>query len=192
MYWKPWCGGQGLRELIRMGEGDWVMREAASAPWFTGITITQFHAEKAGNINNFNYRWSTGYLQTEHISGISSVLGDMMLLQTGEVLRVMPCMPKNLNTAFYNLRAPGAFLLSGEMRDGEAAYIVIESLAGCELKLANPWSGQKVRLIDASNNVVLIESSEAVVSLPTRTGLILVCDRAEKPIDSFNKKTFED
>lgn len=179
---KPWCGGQGLRELVRMGEGDWVLREAA----------TPCPADNVVNVNNFNYRWSSGFLQTEHICGMNSVLGDMFVLQTGDVLRVMPCMPKDMNAAFYNLRAPGAFLLSGEMRDGESAYIVIESLAGCELKLANPWPGQKVRLIDASNNIVLIECSDAVVSLPTWTGLILVCDRAEKPIESFNKKTFED
>lgn len=179
---KPWCGGQGLRELVRMGEGEWVMREAA----------TPVPDENGGNINNFNYRWSAGYLQPEHICGMSSVLGDMLLLQTGDVLRIMPCMPKNITAAFYNLRAPGAFLLSGEMREGEIAYVIIESLAGCELKMANPWQQQKIRLKNAITNAVLSETADATVSLQTTPALMLICERVAHPIESFNIIKYED
>jgi hypothetical protein len=123
---------------------------------------------------------------------MSSVLGDMLLLHTGDVLRVMPCMPKNITAAFYNLRAPGAFLLSGEMRNGEIAYVIIESLAGGELTLANPWPEQTIRLRNAGSNAVVCESSAAQVAFSTTPALILICERTAHPIESFNIIQYED
>ena len=83
-------------------------------------------------------------------------------------------------------------MLAGEMRDEEIAYVVIESLAGCILKLANPWPGHEMRFRNATTKEILIESIETQISVPTGTGMVLVCDRSCKPFESYKFITIED
>ena len=42
------------------------------------------------------------------------------------------------------LRAQGALLVTAERRDGRTAYVLIESEAGADCQLVNPWPGEEV------------------------------------------------
>jgi alpha-L-fucosidase 2 len=70
-----------------------------------------------------------------------------MLLQsfTG-VLRVFPVWPKERDASFGNLRAYGAFLVSGTLRSGRVQELTILSEKGRDCILANPWPGQSLVL----------------------------------------------
>ena len=47
---------------------------------------------------------------------------------------------------FSRLRAQGAFLVTAERRGGRTAYVLIESEAGGDCRLVNPWPEQKVAI----------------------------------------------
>jgi hypothetical protein len=61
-------------------------------------------------------------------------------------IRVFPVWPRNQPASFGRLRAPGAFLVSGEIRNGEIGPVEIESERGRTCRLVNPWPGRSVVL----------------------------------------------
>ena len=61
------------------------------------------------------------------------------------VIRVFPAWPKEWDAAF-SLLARGAFLVSSCMQGGKIEYVRIESQAGGECRLRNPWPGATVTL----------------------------------------------
>jgi len=167
---KPWCGGQGILEIIRLGKAE----EALAAARWSG-----------NNTNGLVFSWSSPYLQADHGPGMCSVLSDMLLLGVGGVLRVFPCFPKRVPAAFHSLRAPGAFLVSAEKRGEEVDYVLVKSLAGSDLSLANPWPGEALRIRDLSSREEVAATDEGVVRLPTQPGQELVVDRPSTPYESI-------
>ena len=71
-----------------------------------------------------------------------------MLLQSHEgVMRVFPAWPREKPARFARLRAPGAFLVTSELNDGEVRSIIVESERGRPCRLQHPWAaGQAVLL----------------------------------------------
>ena len=61
------------------------------------------------------------------------------------VIRVFPAWPKEWDAAF-TLLARGAFLVSSSMKAGKIEFVRIESQAGGECRLRNPWPGATVTL----------------------------------------------
>jgi len=61
------------------------------------------------------------------------------------VIRVFPAWPKEWDAAF-TLLARGAFLVGSSMKAGKIEYVRIESQAGGECRLRNPWPGATVSL----------------------------------------------
>jgi len=111
-------------------------------------------------------------------------LSDMLLLGVGGVLRVFPCFPRRVPAAFHSLRAPGAFLVSAEKRGEEVDYVLVKSLAGRDLSIANPWPGEEMRIRDLAGGEEVAATSEEVVRLPTKPGQELVLDRRSVPYES--------
>jgi alpha-L-fucosidase 2 len=84
--------------------------------------------------------------------GIENVAGFLaineMLLQSHEgVIRLFPVWPKDLDARFGGLRAVGALLASGEMKDGVVRGVTIHSEKGRDCTVQNPWPGQSIRLV---------------------------------------------
>jgi hypothetical protein len=173
---QAWCGGQGVRELIRMGEVEAVRRAAAYTP--SNVPTT----------NALTHNWMSHYLQTEHAMGMCSVPVEMLVLQTGDVLRVLPCFPADVTAAFHGLRVPGAFLVSGEKRGALLDYLIIESLAGGTLRLANPWPGMTARVRDADSHRGIVLSDEGELLIPTVPNQLLILDQPAVPYESFEMR----
>ena len=55
------------------------------------------------------------------------------------VLRVFHAWPKEMDAAFENLRAEGAFLVSARLRNGAVEFVEITSEQGRQCTLENPW-----------------------------------------------------
>ena len=59
------------------------------------------------------------------------------------MIHVFPAWPKEWN-ARYRLAARGAFVVASSFRGGRIEYVVIESQAGSECRLRNPFDGAAV------------------------------------------------
>jgi hypothetical protein len=61
------------------------------------------------------------------------------------ILRLFPAWPREWDASF-RLLARGAFVVSGWMQRGKAGPVGLESLAGAECRLRNPWGESAVAL----------------------------------------------
>ena len=165
-----WCGGQGIREIIRLGRAD---EAATAARWQPGE-----------HTNGLTHSWSSFFLQADHGPGMCSVLSDMLLLAPGGVLRVFPCFPASIPAAFHSLRGPGAFLVSAEKRGERIDYVILQSLAGNALRIANPWPGERARLRDLETRELRLVSEAEVLTLPTIAGQRLILDCETRPYET--------
>lgn len=67
------------------------------------------------------------------------------------------------------LRAQGAFLVTAERRDGRTAYVLIESEAGVDCQLVNPWPGEAVA-VECGDEPVRHAVDGKVISFGTQPG----------------------
>jgi len=82
----------------------------------------------------------------ENCSGVPATINEMLLQTHAGVTRVFPVWPRDKNARFGRLRTEGAFLVSGELHDGEVTGLLIESEKGRECMLQNPWPGRGLQL----------------------------------------------
>ncbi|MCI0621255.1 MAG: hypothetical protein L0387_06255 [Acidobacteria bacterium] len=119
-------------------------------------------------------------------SGIfATTLNEMCLQSHVGKIRVFPAAPEDW-TARFTLRASGAFMVTSESVKGDVRYVNIESLAGGDCMVVNPWSSV-ARLRQASSGKVLIEGSLAEFHFRTEPGQIYLLDRKDKPIENFER-----
>jgi hypothetical protein len=71
----------------------------------------------------------------------------MLCMGHQDVLRVFQAWPKEMDAAFENLRAEGAFLVSSHLRGGVVEYLRIVSERGRKCTIENPWPGRQVTVI---------------------------------------------
>jgi hypothetical protein len=106
-------------------------------------------AYKNGGVlaNRMTLREGPQALDAERLGRASQAL-HLALLQSnppapGEepVLHVFPAWPKEWS-ASYTLLARGSFLISASIQDGRVAFVELESQAGAECRLRNPFDGE--------------------------------------------------
>jgi hypothetical protein len=101
--------------------------------------------------NRLRMREGPGTLDAEHLGGGTETLHDALLQAVAPapggqtVIHVFPAWPKEWN-AQYTLLARGAFLVSSSMRGGRVEFVELESQAGGECRLRNPWGEAEVDL----------------------------------------------
>jgi len=99
--------------------------------------------------------------------GLSAFAMNEVLLQSHHgVLRIAPAVAKSWSGTF-RLRAEGGFMVAADFRDGQVRLAEIESLAGGECVLANPWSGPWVV---RERSRVLAEGRGPVIRFATKPG----------------------
>jgi len=118
---------------------------------FRALAPERATAYKGGGVlaNRMTLREGPQALDAERLGRASEAL-HLALLQSnppapGEdpVIHVFPAWPKEWN-ARYRLAARGAFIVSSSCREGKIEYVVIESQAGSECRLRNPFDGAAV------------------------------------------------
>jgi hypothetical protein len=83
------------------------------------------------------------------------------------IIRVFPAWPKEWD-ASYTLLARGAFLITSSMRQGQIGFVEIESQAGAECRLRNPWREGEVTLYRDGKKSENLQGS--LLRFPTRQG----------------------
>lgn len=66
----------------------------------------------------------------EHLTTVPATVNEMLLQGYEGVIRLFPCWDKNMNAAFENLRADGAFLVSASLENKKVSSLKIRSLRG--------------------------------------------------------------
>lgn len=97
--------------------------------------------------NRLRLREGPGAIDAEHICAMSGWVHDALLANVAAdvsapaappVLRVFPAWPRDWDAEF-RLAAPGAFVILATQRAGRVVEVRVESLAGAELRLVDPW-----------------------------------------------------
>lgn len=95
------------------------------------------------------------------------------------VLRMFAAWPRQWDAAF-RLLARGGFLVASSMKSGDIKFVEIESLAGEECKLRNPWPQGAVSLFREGRKAEDLE--EPLLQFPTYPGeMIVVVPRGVDP-----------
>ncbi|MDD5705374.1 MAG: glycoside hydrolase N-terminal domain-containing protein, partial [Kiritimatiellae bacterium] len=91
---------------------------------------------------------STHCVQVDTPLMMSMFLNEMLLQSYDGVIRVFPAAPAGDGAlCFHSLRAQGGFLVSSERRQNRVPYVVIRSLLGNEVRIRNPFTGEKDRAV---------------------------------------------
>jgi hypothetical protein len=157
---KPWCGGQGILEILRIGEVEEAFKRAR---WL------ETHPE-----NGFVYQPQVGFIQVDHGPGMCRVLADMMLLSFDGVVHLFPGIPPAVPARFLSLRAPGGFLLTAEKRGATVDYVLVEPTVEGLFQMVSPWQ-ETATVTDLQMNGVVTTSEGGLlkaVLLPGRRYLI--------------------
>lgn len=103
-----------------------------------------------------------------------SIITINMMLCMGhqDVLKVFKVWPKDWDAKFANIRTFGAFLVSSEFKNGKVQFVRIQSEAGRDCTIQNPWDDQKVQLI--RNNKVAEELSGKRLTFKTNKDEVII------------------
>jgi len=80
----------------------------------------------------------------ENFSTVPNTINEMLCMGHDGILRIFPVWPKDKDASFHDLRAYGAFLVSGELKNGDIKYVNIFSEKGKICRFKNPWPGKEV------------------------------------------------
>ncbi|MFH1732273.1 MAG: hypothetical protein ABIF82_11575 [Planctomycetota bacterium] len=114
--------------------------------------------------------------QLENVSGIPSVINEMLMQSYEDVIRIFPDWPAGRDARFGQLRADGAFLVSSELKGGQVQYVTIHSEKGRPCVIQNPWPGRAVSIQSAGEEPQTATGD--TISLPTDPGqtITLSCE----------------
>lgn len=90
----------------------------------------------------------------ENCSIIPNTINEMALQSNKNIMRFFPCWDKSIDCEFKNLRANGAFLVSGSMKNGKIGEITVESEKGEKLCYINPVTSEKIALPTKEGEII--------------------------------------
>lgn len=163
--------------LARMGDGD------------TALEMIRNHLRAYVNINGFSGIFDTripglgdyarGKPQQEGKwlpnmesgSGLGAAIGELLLHSPGGIIRVFPAIPTTWpDAAFATLRAQGAFLVTAQRRRGRTEWVRLDSLAGTDCRLVEPWPGERSAVCAADGSLHAHTVVDGVITFATQPG----------------------
>ncbi len=129
-----WLDGNGMNSFYPA---------AARVGYDPEVILSQLRSmiKRVGSPNGFTVGNPHGI---ENCSIVPNTINMMLCMAHQNVLRIFPVWPKNKDARFSDLRMWGAFLVSGELKDGQVQYVRIRSERGKPCIVQNPWPGDKV------------------------------------------------
>jgi hypothetical protein len=123
----------------------------------------------------------------EPMSIMGAALNEALLQSNEKKIRIFPAVPNGWAPAF-KLRARGAFIVSSEMReDGTIPGILIESLAGNDCSIVNPWNEAKVSVLRIDGDRSRVEykiRDKVLIEFRTLPGALYLISPEEKEAGS--------
>ena len=135
--------------------------------------------------NRLDQREGVQTTNAQRLGRVADTLQTALLQSVGAgparepVIRVFPAWPREWDATF-TLLARGAFLVGSSMKAGKIEYVRIESQAGGECRLRNPWPDTTVTL--CRDNGQGEDLSGPLLTFPTRRGETIVVT-ASQPFD---------
>ena len=115
-----------------------------------------------------NFMFLTGGGGTEDFAIVPATISAMFVQSYQTNIHVFPNWPMDQDASFGNLNACGGFLVSSEVKEGKVSYVKIQSTAGQECPIVNPWPGALVRVASDKQNRGNL--SGGVLKFPTQMG----------------------
>ena len=148
-----WCGGQGIAEILRLGE---IEKAFTAARWPEQFPPNGFVV-------------SPPFMQADHAPGMCRVLADFLVLEMGGVLHLFYGIPRAVPARFFALRAPGGFVLTAEKRGELPDYLLVHPTATATLRLANPWP-EEAMVTDLQDGTAVARSCERTLTVELKQG----------------------
>ncbi|NQT41536.1 MAG: hypothetical protein HQ581_28865, partial [Planctomycetes bacterium] len=148
-----------------------VARARLSLPDSAGFMRETFQSRLKPNGTMGINRVGSGINRAGHYTeqfAASMAVSELLLQSVGDVIRIFPAWPEDLDAAFTDLRAQGGFLVSAKQSGGKIAALEITSTVGGKLRLLSPWPTIKVRT--RSGEKVLKADARGVVEIETTAG----------------------
>jgi hypothetical protein len=145
-----------------------------------GIAELEIHTRRRSFLNGAVFTDCFRWIWAENF-GAPIVVNDSIMQSYTSTMRIAPVKMKG-GVRFGQLRAVGAFLVSGEMRpNGDVSYLAIHSEAGKPCSLYVPWAGEvRIREFPSLQNVPFTEDA-GKITFATEKGKTYVLDRPEFP-----------
>jgi hypothetical protein len=132
--------------------------------------LAPYPAERKG------LEWSTKLPNCESGGNFCAGINELLLrspsgnLEGSPLIHVFPAIVDGWkDVRISRLRAQGAFLVTAERRDGDTAYVIIESEAGAECRLVNPWPDRSPQ-VRQHGKLVSHRHEEKIISFRTEPG----------------------
>lgn len=126
----------------------------------------------------------------EYLGVHLSAMNESLLQSYNDKIRVFPAVPSDSSfVGKFSLLAKGGFQVSSEREAGEIKYVGVKSLYGNSTKIVNPWGTQQVRVRRASDNAIVLTTSDPEFTLNTSANTVYVVERTAKPLSSYGTTT---
>lgn len=107
---------------------------------------------------------------TEQFAAAGAVV-ELLLQSVGDIIRIFPAWPEEIDARFVNLRAQGGFLVSAERKEGRLEPIHVVSTAGGKLRVLSPWKRTSVLCPETGARSAPLEADRrGIITLDTRPG----------------------
>lgn len=165
-----WAARLGLREDVRR-----------TLEW--GSAQVQTHP--SGFSNTFG-QWETSAIYTEWSGVVGTALNEMALQAPGDAIRVGEGWPADWGGSF-QLLAPNAMLVSGELERGRPLYVGVRSRRGLALKIASPWGAARWQIVEETSrgDVTVWSGTDAVKEVSTTTGGVYRAEPVAAPVSGY-------
>ncbi len=116
----------------------------------------------------------------ECASTVPSTVNNMFMQSHEDYIRIFPVWNKNTDASFENLRADGAFVVSGGVKDGIISSVTVVSERGRTLKVICPWkNGMKILCAEKQLDYGIEHVKDGdVYSVETQPGLTYILSEA--------------
>lgn len=121
----------------------------------------------------------------ENCSTVPNTINEMLCMGNQNLLRVFAVWPVDKNTAFFNIRSEGAFLVSSVLQKKQVQYVRIISEQGRILVLQNPWPGKTVLVKSNKRNATQQSGEPITLSTGKREELMITAFQPLNPNSYF-------
>ncbi|WP_329001829.1 hypothetical protein OHA18_02295 [Kribbella sp. NBC_00709] len=175
---KDW--GMDTTWAARLGQADEVKRLllkgiADFQIYPNGFTVHRTGQEAVRNHSFYN-EWG---------GVVTTGLQEALVQSYDGVVRVAPAWPKDWDVSG-SVQIEGGHRISTEVHDGVPNVVGIQAGSRDTLKVANPWPGQSIRVLDSHGRTVVASTKADVVMLATTAGASYTVERVAVPLSSFD------
>ena len=183
----PWDLSFGILAKLRMGDREYAKLALELLPKCReGGNLERADSCSYNENNEMQPDGRHDYFVDKGAAYLSEVVTEMLLQSQGGIIRLFPAYPEDIgDAAFCSLRARGAFLVSGEFRDGSVAYGIIRSLRGNDCTVANPFGADAVIRCLENNGEIAYTTDGDNLTFATLPEYEYVIEHRSRPLESF-------